>query len=171
MVQKKGTQAYVEPVALEKLYQAFPDVGKQATISAAALILTRLRNETGITSTDLIDEMVEAMLKARRLTLSREIKGSFSTQEWVGLLDAFNGTLVRGMGIPAREMLYAEMEDAGDLDGSGTRHGYDSAELLGKLNRLTLAQAEYLLLELRIFWEEINGRENGLDEFLKEYTS
>jgi hypothetical protein len=171
MAQKKGIQAYVEPDALESLYRAFPDGGKQDTISAAALILTRLRHETGITSTDLLDEMVEAMLKARRLTLSREIKGSFSTQEWVGLLDAFNGTLVRGMGFPAREILCYEMEGADALNGSGTRHGYDSAELLGKLNRLTLAQAEYLLLELRIFWEEINGRENGLDEFLKEYTS
>ena len=171
MAQKKGIQAYVEPVALESLYRAFPDGGKQDTISAAAEILTRLRHETGITSTDLLDEMVAAMLKARRLTLRREIKGSFSTQEWVGMIDAFNGTLVRGMGIPAREMLYAEMVEAGDLDGSGTRHGYDSAELLGKINRLTLAQAEFVLLELRIFWEEINGRENGLDEFLKEYTS
>ena len=170
MVQKKGIQAYVEPVALENLYQAFPDVGKQATISAAAEILTRLRHETGITSTDLLDEMVEAMLKARRLTLSREIKGSFSTQEWGGLLDAFNGTLVRGMGIPAREVLYAEMEGADALNGSGTRHGYDSAELLGKLNRLTLAQAEFVLLELRVFWEGNSSEEGGMETFKKEFS-
>lgn len=133
--------------------------------------MTYLRHESGITSLDLLHEMAESLLKARRETLLYEIKATFRRSELVALLDAFNGTLVRGMNIPGRDLLIAQMEDAQQLDGSASRHGYDHENLMEKLRALTHAQAECLLLELRVFWEEISPMEGGLEKFLTEYAT
>jgi hypothetical protein len=169
MAKKNATQTYVDSSTLETLYNAFPEEGKQDTISAAAHLLTWLNNETGILSPDLLCELVEGLTKARRLTLG-ELAGTFTREELVGLLDAFNGTLVRGINLPAREVLRYEMEDAETLDGIGARHGYNSETLLKKISGLTHAQAETLLLELRVFWETQSGMDNALENFLNRLT-
>lgn len=168
MAQKKGTQAYVEPVALEKLYEAFPNEGKQDTISAAAEVLTRLRYETGVASISGLQDTLEFMVRARRYT-NYKLRGMFTREEMTGLMDIFNGVLMRGVAIPAKEIFMAQVMDANAYEGVAAQYGFDMLAIETKIEAMSLAEAEFMLLEILVFWEQESSKEGGMDAFLDKF--
>lgn len=116
-----------------------------------------------------LNNAVETFLRLRSNSL-KEIKGIFTKPEIVGMIDAFNGTMIGNIPIPAKDMLSAQMEDSETYDFSSTRHGYEITALLSKIDNLTTAEAEFWLQELVRFWEELSSQPDSLDKFIENYV-
>ena len=118
-------RVYIEESVFDKLNSLYPEGDKQENLNNS----------------------VETFLRLRSASL-REIKGIFSKPEIVGMIDAFNGTMIGNVPIPARDMLTAQMEDSETFYFSSTRHKYEITALLTKIENLDTAQAEFWLQEL-----------------------
>jgi hypothetical protein len=139
-------RVYIEETVFEKLNSLYSQGDKQENLNNA----------------------VETFLRLRSASL-REIKGIFTKPEIVGMIDAFNGTMIGNIPIPAKDMLSAQMEDSETYDFSSTRHGYEITALLGKIAELTTAQSEFWLQELVRFWEELSNQPDSLEKFIESY--
>ena len=116
-----------------------------------------------------LNNAVETFLRLRSNSL-KEIKGIFTKPEIVGMIDAFNGTMIGNIPIPAKDMLSAQMEDSETYDFSSTRHGYEITALLSKIDNLTTAEAEFWLQEVVRFGEELSSQPESLDKFIENYV-
>lgn len=139
-------RVYIDETVFEKLNSLYPQGDKQESLNNS----------------------VETFLRLRAASL-REIKGVFTKPEIVGMIDAFNGTLIGNIPIPAKDMLTAQMEDSEAYDFSSARHGYEVSALLNKIDNLGTAQAEFWLQELVRFWEELSNQPESLEKFLESY--
>lgn len=139
-------RVYIDETIFEKLTSLYPEGDKQ----------------------DSLNNAVETFLRLR-ITSLREIKGVFTKPEIVGMIDAFNGTTIGNVPIPAKDMLIAQMEDSESYDFSSTRYGYEISGLLEKIKGLTTAQAEFWLQELVRFWEELSNQPESLEKFTDSY--
>lgn len=140
-------RVYIDETVFDKLISLYPEGDKQ----------------------DTLNNSVETFLRLRSASL-RELKGVFTKAETVGMVDAFNGTMIGNVPIPAKDMLVAQMEDSEQYDFSSTRHGYEINALLGKINALSTAQAEFWLQELVRFWEELSNQPESLEKFIENYV-
>lgn len=117
------------------------------------------------------NRIVSYFLQEKKLK-EKQLKGFFSKEEWVGMLQSFNGTIISfdiglSITIPPKQILLAQMEDAISLDGADTFHGFQGDKLLEKINTLSEAEVLFILEEIYIFW---NTNENtSLEEFLKKW--
>ena len=139
-------RVYIDETIFEKLNSLYPEGDKQENLNNA----------------------VETFLRLRAVSLM-EIKGVFTKPEIVGMIDAFNGTTIGTVPIPAKDMLIAQMEDSETYEFFSTRHGYEITELLTKIDNLTTAEAEFWLQELVRFWEELSSLPDSLEKFISDY--
>ena len=116
--------------------------------------------------TAMLDRVVEMHLAFRKLAL-RNIKGVFTRNELIGIVAAFNGTIISfDLGIPPKFMLTAGMEDSISLDGNDVMYDYQAEPLLQKISQLSQLEAMFLLEEVSRFWNE--SRHPDLEDFIKQ---
>lgn len=160
----------MDETLFNKVVESNPDLNKEASLNnAVAQYLSALelvKKEYPSSPDDAIDEAIRGFLKAKRIVLP-ELAGVFTRAELVGLLDAFNGTMIQGISIPPRSLLTAQMEDAEAFNNAGQWHGYNTAELLKKIEELTPIQAQIWLHEIVTFWQE----NKDLEAFLSQYQA
>lgn len=115
-----------------------------------------------------LNRAVSGFLLMRSLSL-RTVSGVFSRPEMIGMVAAFNGTIITlDMGIPPKQMLIGQMQDAQTYESNADFYEYDGLQLLRKLEALTELEALFLLEEIHRFWNETNGRD--LEEFLDKLS-
>lgn len=96
---------------------------------------------------------VEAYPYLRRHSLD-EIKGAFTREEIVALVDSLNG-LIQESNFQANVSISVQhLEDFEKYDRGITRHGADDVQMIRKISRLTSAQVYFLQEEIRLFWEK-----------------
>lgn len=131
---------------------------KNVTIRINEETATQL-SEISERPTTAAQEALEAFIWLRRATLY-ELKGLFSREEIIALLDSFNGLIPTWRLMVNPSTLVAHTEDAERYQGSLSMHQADPESLIAKLKKLTPAQATTLQLELWAFW---NRSDNPAD--------
>lgn len=165
-------RVYIEEKIFEKL-TSVSDLGKEAALNDAVNTYLSARELAGKEYPSAPDDAIESIIRhylTVKKSVLREIKGIFTKPEIVGMIDAFNGTMIGNIPIPAKDMLSAQMEDSETYDFSSTRHGYEITALLSKIDNLTTAEAEFWLQELVRFWEELSSQPDSLDKFIENYV-
>ncbi len=82
-----------------------------------------------------------------------EIKGKFSREEWLFLIDSLNGTITTDRFRCIPSVLAAHCEDAAGLDGLDSKWDVDMATLLSKITTLTSAQLDAIYSYIEEFWD------------------
>ena len=83
------------------------------------------------------------------------VKDLFTEKEWIGMADAFNGTIVDPeQPFYRKEVLIGQMEDAERYENTSARHGFYHAGLMEKINNLSEFQALVVMELIHRFWNE-----------------
>lgn len=112
-----------------------------------------------------LEMAVDSYLVLRKGVL-KSIKGVFTREEIISLLDIHNGTMMDAR-FTRPEMMAAHMEDAENYEGTCQRHGADLETLKKKIIGLSHPQSLYLSQECYRFWYcDLYGQD--LDGFVGE---
>lgn len=161
-------RVWMDEALFERVTSSNPDLNKEGSLNNAVSVYLNVheivKKEYPNAPDDAIEDSIRTFLKIKKAVLS-ELAGVFSRAELVGLLDAFNGTMIQGVSIPPQTILLAQIEDAKNYDNSDTWHGYNTDDLLSKISKLTPIQAEIWLNEIIRFWQEGINLENFLNQY------
>lgn len=86
-----------------------------------------------------------------------DIKGIFSKQEWIGLADSLNGTIVDDTMRYNKQMLIYHCEDAELYESSFSRHNADVKKVTEKIEKLTNIQVSSVFERIENFWDNNSG--------------
>lgn len=137
---------------------------KNITIRLEEVQAENLKRDYGQISTA-IQLIVEPFERIRRMTID-ELKGYFTREEWVALIDSQNAVLLSPDFIYSRNFLLAQLEDFESLERGVSRHRADSKTILNKIRQLSHSQVYFLVMEINAFWN--TGKELSL--FLEEIS-
>lgn len=83
------------------------------------------------------------------------VKDLFTNQEWIGMADAFNGTIIDPeQPFFRKEVLIGQMQDAEVYENTSIRHEYDFGTLMKKINSLSEFQSLVVMELIHRFWNE-----------------
>lgn len=82
-----------------------------------------------------------------------ELKGLFSPEEWIFLVDAFNGTLIDEIFCANVGAFMAACEDADRYEGLAVKHGIELSSFLAKVKTLHGANIEAIYSRIKEYWE------------------
>ncbi len=116
-----------------------------------------------------LNRAVSAFLIMRNLSL-KSIKGKFDRNELIGIVAAFNGTIIGfDLGIPPKAMLLAQMEDAIALENNDSFYSYTKESLLQKINQTSEMEAMFFLEEISRFWNEPSAYGHVIENFVIKF--
>lgn len=81
-----------------------------------------------------------------------ELRGKFTTKEWMTIADAMNGIMVEGASRYNPSLLMMEVEDKALYDSLEEKHGVNIRNLSEKIGTLTAAQTYALIERIEDFW-------------------
>lgn len=81
-----------------------------------------------------------------------ELRGKFTTKEWMTIADAMNGIMVEGASRYNQSLLRIEVEDKALYEGLEEKHGVNIRNLSEKIGTLTAAQTYALIERIEDFW-------------------
>lgn len=81
-----------------------------------------------------------------------ELRGKFTTKEWMAIADAMKDILIEGASRYNSSLLVIEVEDKALYDGLEQKHGINVRNLTEKLSTLTAAQTYALIDKIEYFW-------------------
>lgn len=142
---------------------------KNITIRADEETLGNL-SEINVKQTTAAQTAIEVFAWLRKATL-HELKGMFSREELIALLDSFNGLIPTWRFMCNTQVLVAHTEDAEKYQRSMSMHGANSDVLLQKLAKLTSAQATILQLELVSFWNRDDEVSPDIESFVTRFSA
>jgi hypothetical protein len=91
---------------------------------------------------------------------ARELKGRFTRQELIAMIDSLNGLFHTPMTQSSVQMFLIGMTDSEELDGTFTRHEADWNAFKAKAEQLTSAQVFFLQQLIKEFWDVPNDARN-----------
>jgi citrate lyase beta subunit len=140
---------------------------KNITIRTDAEV-TGMLSEINVRQTTAAQTALEVFTWLRKATL-HELKGKFTREEIIALIDSFNGLMPTWRIMCNTQVLVAHTEDAEKYQQSLSMHGA-TTDLIYKLAILTSAQATILQLELWAFWnrDDENASPN-IEEFIARF--
>lgn len=97
------------------------------------------------------------------------LKGIFTHDELLGIVDAYNETTFEPRFASHSQFLKIEMEDAEKFQNQSSKFNYDQKKILEKINKLQSAQVYFLLEEINRFWNFDSQKKNSLEEFIKKF--
>lgn len=120
-----------------------------------------------------VDEMIQLPsyknLKFLRTTFLGELKGKFTREEWVAMVDSLNGTPFYEHHHINPLYMVIQLDDFEKLESGVSRHGADFSALKQKLEGLTTGQLYFLIREIETFWQsQVNGKPVELEEFVQQ---
>lgn len=105
---------------------------------------------------DSINQAVIAELNALRrirTVAMGELKGLFTSQEWMFLADTFNGTLIDDVFCANVGAFIAGCEDAEHYEGNATKWGVDLPKFITKVKTLHGVNIEAIYSRIKDYWE------------------
>lgn len=105
---------------------------------------------------DSINQAVIAELNALRrirTVAMGELKGLFTSQEWMFLADTFNGTLIDDVFCANVGAFIAGCEDAERYEGTASKWGIDLPSFITKVKTLHGANIEAIYSRIKDYWE------------------
>lgn len=93
-------------------------------------------------------------LKYIRAYSRKELKGHFTREEWMFLIDSLNGSVTEGMFRCNTGALVFHSKDAEEFEKTATKWDVDLPALVEKIEFLTAAQVEALYTFVEEFWEK-----------------
>lgn len=111
-------------------------------------------DEMAANETSISQQLVELCKKDRLVTRLSEIelRGRFTTKEWMTIADAMNGIAIEGASRYNASLLVMEVEDKALYEGLEEKHGVNIRNLSEKLATLTAAQTCALISKIERFW-------------------
>lgn len=97
-------------------------------------------------------EFIEQSLADRKAALL-DIKGLFTSEEWIALCDSLNGTMITEQFRYNASAFVAHCEDAELYDGTFSRHGADLKVVCEKIRKLTAIQVATVYRRIETFWD------------------
>jgi hypothetical protein len=104
-------------------------------------------------------------LKRIRLVALGELKGLFTVDEWVFMINTFNSTLTDEMFCANKGAFIACCEDAEKYEGGATILNMDLSAFINKINSLKGANIEAIYSRIKDYWSHSN--EIDLNEWAK----
>lgn len=108
---------------------------------------------------DSINQAVIAELNALRrirTVAMGELKGLFTSQEWMFLADTFNGTLIDDVFCANVGAFIAGCEDAEQYEGTASKWKVDFPLFIAKVKTLHGANIEAIYSRIKDYWEHCN---------------
>lgn len=123
-------------------------------------------DEMAANETSISQQLVELCKKDRLVTRLSEIelRGKFTTKEWMTIADAMYGITVDGANRYNASLLVMEVEDKALYEGLEEKHGVNIRNLSEKLATLTAAQTYALIGKIEKFW----AHDGVTSEFFKK---
>lgn len=104
-------------------------------------------------------------LKRIRLVALGELKGLFTVDEWVFMINTFNSTLTDEMFCTNKGAFIACCEDAEKYEGGATILNMDLSAFINKINSLKGANIEAIYSRIKDYWSHSN--EIDLNQWVK----
>lgn len=98
-----------------------------------------------------------------------ELRGIFSREETISMVDNLNGTMLQPEYQANKSMYIAHLEDGETFENLSGRFEVDFKVLKNKVESLTAAQVFFLQAEIERFWRQESNIENGLELFVKRF--
>lgn len=95
-------------------------------------------------------------LKRIRLVALGELKGLFTVDEWVFMINTFNSTLTDEMFCANKGAFIACCEDAEKYEGGATILNMDLSAFINKINSLKGANIEAIYSRIKDYWSHSN---------------
>lgn len=105
---------------------------------------------------DAISKLVSDRESEKKVRLM-DIRGIFTTEEWMGLANSLNGTIIDDIMRYSKDMFKAHNEDAERYELSFSFMGADYEKVNGKIDGLTIIQSATVLDRVADFWDNQNG--------------
>lgn len=97
-------------------------------------------------------EFVEQGIADRKAALL-DIKGIFTSEEWIALCDSLNGTMITDEFRYNAGAFVAHCEDSELYDGTFSRHEADLKAVCDKIKKLTQMQVATVYRRIETFWD------------------
>ena len=134
---------------------------KQVNLRIPQELLDYVKSQYDSLNSDIVSAIQR--LKTIRLVAMGEIKGLFSKEEWMFLIDSMNGTMTDELFCCNVGGLVAHCEDAERFEDTATRYGVDLGSLSKKIKTLRGANIEAIYYRVSQFWD--NPQKYKLDEY------
>lgn len=115
-------------------------------------------------------------LKIIRSYALNSLKGMFTKDEWLAIVDCLNGTVVADEFRFRSFSLIASLEDADLYEGLGARYSIDIKKLCNKLDKLSPAQVDAVYCRIEAFWNTPDNIRNapapeGGEDFMTRWAN
>ena len=97
-------------------------------------------------------DFIEESLADRKAALL-DIKGIFTSQEWIALCDSLNGTMITEQFRYNASAFVAHCEDSELYEGTFSRHEADLKAVCEKIKKLTSMQVATVYRRIETFWD------------------
>jgi len=91
---------------------------------------------------------------ADRKAAMLDIKGVFTSPEWIALADSLNGTMITDEFRYNRDAFIIHCEDAELYESSFSKHGADKKAVCEKIKGLTAIQVATVYRRIETYWEK-----------------
>lgn len=92
-------------------------------------------------------------IKRIRTVAMGELKGLFTSQEWLFMADAFNGTIIDDVFCANKGAFIAGCEDAERYEGTASKWSVDLPAFTAKVDKLHGANIEAIYSRIKDYWE------------------
>lgn len=137
---------------------------KVVTMSLEEGIIDKLTKGGEIRLSDAISKLVSDRESDKKVRIM-DIKGIFTIEEWMGLANSMNGTIIDDIMRYSKDMFKAHNEDAERYELSFSNMGADYKEVNDKMDGLTIIQCATVLDRIAEFWGNQNGTGIELDKW------
>lgn len=120
-------------------------------------IIDKLTKGGEIRLSDAISKLVSDRESEKKVRLM-DIKGIFTIEEWMGLANSLNGTIVDDIMRYSKDMFKAHNEDAERYELSFSFMGADDKKVNDKIDGLTIIQCATILERVTEFWDNQYGK-------------
>lgn len=123
---------------------------KNVTLRLPEDMITYLQSKSDSINQAVISE-ISFLRRIRQVSLG-EIKGLFTKEEWLFMLDAFNGTLIDEVFCANKGAFIAGCEDAERFEGTASKHGVILKDFMNKCSELRGANIEAIYCRISDYW-------------------
>lgn len=134
------------------------------TVRTSDKVAEALANYAGTKSAGAI-RAVEGFVQLRKY-INYELKGVFTREELISIVDAQNGLLLETALQANKGIFLAHCEDAERLESAFSRNGANWDDARVKIEGMSPAQVFFLQDAIALFWER---QETGLEEFIAQF--
>lgn len=145
----------------------FKDMAKKTiTFRFDEAKLNQLTNGGEINPSEAFEKLMDDALTEKRIKMN-DIRGIFTENEWKGLANSLNGTIIDDIMRYSPEMLIAHCEDAELYETSFSLMEADVKSVCEKIKGITKIQVSSVLDRVAEFWNNQNGTGIELDKWAK----